>query len=325
MNQSVQIFLTVTLMTVFAQVSDAQSVANQSSNKKSVARSDSNKSLTPTHSDIPYGAHERNKLDIWCAKSDRPTPLVVFIHGGGFRNGDKSKWRTSPELKLLLEQGVSCASINYPFRDSKPIQEILHDAARAVQFLRSKAAEWNLDKNRFAAQGGSAGAGTSLWLTMRDDLADPAASDPVLKESSRVCACVLNSTQATYHIGKWASFLGEMPAAWAKSPDEGPAFYGLKTAEELSSLAGQKLAEECDMLAWISKDDGPVLCTVKHPEGPIQDRNHMVHHPKHAEEIKKVCESKGVSCRIVRDGDVDVATECVEFLLAQLKVNLAGR
>ncbi len=305
---------------VASQTCYAETTPAKSSKKGANANLKAAALVTPTHSDIAYGPHERNKLDVWCANSEKPAPLVIFIHGGGFVNGDKSKWRTSPELKLLLDQGVSCAAINYPFRSSKPIQEILHDAARAVQFLRSKSSEWNLDKTRFAAQGGSAGAGTSLWLTTRDDLADPMSSDPVLGESSRVCACVLNATQATYNVGRWSSFLGELPEAFSRSPDEGPAFYGLKTLDELKSPEGQKLATECDMLAWISKDDGAVLCTVKHPDGPFQDRNHMVHHPKHSEEIKRVCELVAVPCIILRDGQEDITTRTVDFLLTQLKV-----
>ena len=44
----------------------------------------------PDVKDAKYGPHQRNVLDLWKAKSDKPTPLVVFIHGGGFRAGDKS-------------------------------------------------------------------------------------------------------------------------------------------------------------------------------------------------------------------------------------------
>jgi len=320
MRSKLEISLAFVMAFTLPQTSYGQATQSKTLRKSPNRSASSNAGVMPTHVDIAYGTHDRNKLDVWCAKSDQPTPLVILIHGGGFVNGDKSKWRTSPELELLLDKGVSCAALNYPFRTSKPIQEILRDAALAVQFLRSKSLDWNLDKTRFAAQGGSAGAGTSLWLTTRDDLADPTSSNPVLRESSRVSACVLNATQATYNVGRWATFLGESASAFARSPVEGPAFYGLKSLEELQSDHGQELAAECDMLAWISKDDGPVLCVVKHPDGPVADRNHLVHHPKHSEEIKRVCETFGVPCRIIRDGQADPTGAAVEFLLKHLKV-----
>jgi acetyl esterase/lipase len=127
----------------------------------------------PEVENVPYGPHERNVLDLWKAAGEGPRPLVVLIHGGGFTSGDKSKWRSSPLLRQLLESGISCAAINYRFRQEAPIQEILRDASRAVQYLRSRAQDWSLDPAHFAGLGGSAGAGTSLWLVTRDDLADP--------------------------------------------------------------------------------------------------------------------------------------------------------
>src|SRR4051812_46196751 len=44
---------------------------------------------TPDMANVSYGPHERNVMDVWKAKSDQPTPLLVFIHGGGFRGGSK--------------------------------------------------------------------------------------------------------------------------------------------------------------------------------------------------------------------------------------------
>jgi acetyl esterase/lipase len=70
----------------------------------------------------------------------------------------------------------------------------MHDAARALQFVRSKAAEWNIDARRIALCGASAGACTSLWLAFHDDLADPTSADPVARESTRpFCAAVQNA------------------------------------------------------------------------------------------------------------------------------------
>jgi hypothetical protein len=271
--------------------------------------------LAPDKPDVAYGPHERNKLDFWQAKSEKPTPLVVFIHGGGFVGGDKSTYRSNPLVKQLLEKGISCAAINYRFRDHAPIQDILRDAARAVQFLRSKAGDWNIDKTNVAALGGSAGAGTSLWLTTRDDLADPQNPDPVLRESSRVKACVLNATQATYDITRWESFLGKPNPGWAH-PDEGPAFYGFRSLTDLESEGAKATLRECDMLSWISKDDGPVYCTVNQPDGPPQSRGHWLHHPKHAEEIHRYCEAAGVPCVVARPGNAKDGM--LAFLLKQL-------
>lgn len=273
---------------------------------------------TPVGLDIPYGPHERNKLDFWKAASataDKPAPVVVCIHGGGFVGGDKSRWRSQKLLKQLLESGVSVACINYRFRDHAPVQDILHDAARAVQFIRSKSGEWNVDKSRVAAMGSSAGAGTSLWLTTRDDLADPANADPVLRESSRTCACVINATQATYDLTRWESFLGKADPSWTHGEAEAALFYGFSSLDDLKTEAAKPVLRECDMLSWISKDDGPVFATVNQPDGPVTDRGHWLHHPKHAEEIAKWCRQCEVDCTVTRDTKPDVT---LAFLLKNL-------
>src|SRR5262249_58540664 len=72
------------------------------------------------------------------------------------------------------------------------------DGARAIQFLRSKAAEWNLDPKKFAATGGSAGAGISLWVGFHDDLADPVSTDPVSWQSTRLTCMAVLGAQASY-------------------------------------------------------------------------------------------------------------------------------
>ena len=132
-----------------------------------------------------YGPHERNVLDLWKAKADDPTPLVVFIHGGGFHAG--SKEALSPALlDGLLARGVSVMAINYRLSPEVAFPAHYKDCGRAIQYARSKAKEWNIDPTRVGATGGSAGAGTSLWLGFHDDLADPKNDDPVLRQSTRL-------------------------------------------------------------------------------------------------------------------------------------------
>lgn len=274
----------------------------------------------PTRSDFAYGPHERNVLDFWQAEGDGPRPLVVFIHGGGFTGGDKSKWRQSGEIGRLVKSGVSCAAINYRFRKDAPIQEILLDAARAVQTLRARAGDWNLDKDRFAGFGGSAGAGTSLWLLSRDDLADADSEDPVARESSRLQAAVLMSTQATYDLTKWESFLGPSDPSWWTSPDEAAEFYHFKTHDDLARPEAVPVLRECDMLSWIGPGDGPVYVSNPLPDTPSINRGHYLHHPQHAREIGKACEAAGILCQWPQ-GQVnpDYPVEAVEFLLKVLE------
>src|ERR1700683_3156123 len=119
--------------------------------------------VKPDFENVHYGPHERNVMDFWKAKSDHPTPLILNIHGGGFVAGDKTATPV-PMLRDALAHGISVATMNYRYSTQAPYPAPMEDGAHAVQFLRSKAKEWNLDPDRFAATGGSAGAGILMWV-----------------------------------------------------------------------------------------------------------------------------------------------------------------
>ena len=155
----------------------------------------------PTLRDIRYGEHPKQTIDFYKANSDRPTPLVVFIHGGGWTAGTKSN---VAGLAQFLDSGISVASVEYRFiQDAMelgiqpPVRAPLYDAARAIQLLRSRAGELNFDKKRVAYMGGSAGACTSLWLALHDDLADPSSSDPISRESTRPMLIAVTAPQTS--------------------------------------------------------------------------------------------------------------------------------
>jgi hypothetical protein len=152
--------------------------------------------IPPTHADVKYGPHERNVMDVWLAKSDKPTPVLVSIHGGGFQGGDKSV--DAGLLRQCLDSEISVVAITYRFSWQAIAPASFHDSARAVQFVRSNASELNFNPKRVAATGGSAGAGISLWLGFHDDLADADNEDPVLRESTRLTCMVVNAGQTSY-------------------------------------------------------------------------------------------------------------------------------
>src|SRR5687767_15951680 len=105
----------------------------------------------PTAANFAYGKDsERQKFDFWQAKSDTPTPVVLLIHGGGWRGGDKTGYGTTA-IQPLLDAGISVAALNYRFIEQAmadkvepPVKGSVGDAARALQTIRSQSKEWNI-------------------------------------------------------------------------------------------------------------------------------------------------------------------------------------
>ena len=119
--------------------------------------------------------------------------MVLHIHGGAFVVGNKNA--ISPFLlDACAQAGITVASINYRYATQAQYPAPYLDGARAFQFLRLHAKEYNLNPKAVAATGGSAGADISLWLGFHDDMADPKSDDPVKRESTRVCCvCALDA------------------------------------------------------------------------------------------------------------------------------------
>ncbi|WP_438479324.1 alpha/beta hydrolase [Oleiharenicola lentus] len=271
-------------LTYYAKIQAAQTAAASS------------KTIAPTITDLSYGPDKRNVLDFWQAKSEQPTPVIIYIHGGGFVMGDKSGIRSMKIVQQALAAGVSVASINYRYiSKTLPLQDVLRDCARAVQFVRSQAKQLNIDKTRVAACGNSAGAGTSMWLAFHDDMADPQNADPVFRESTRLACAVSWDGQFSYDMPQWADYFGEENRQRFGGIYNSPGLYGLKTDAEVASPVGAKLRAECDFYAMISADDPPVYigCGLKTDE--LKDVNQYLHHPKHSQLLYQRCQEKGVT------------------------------
>jgi len=249
----------------------------------------------PDHADIPYGPFKRNVLDIWLAESEDPAPLVVYIHGGGFVHNSKESARTGSNyanLQKCLAHGVSFAAINYRYSTTTRLDTILFDCARAIQFLRYRHKEWNIDPSRIAAYGGSAGGGASLWLAVHDDLCDPASNDPVLRQSSHLVAAGHLNSQASYDCEKWAGIL-QIPASWMEDMDfhDYLDFYRVNTHEEVYRPEIIALREELDMPAMMDAADAPLYLHNIKPDVEPLDRGQVIHHPRHARYLKARADS----------------------------------
>jgi acetyl esterase/lipase len=283
----------------------------------------------PDLRDVKYGPHERNVLDFWFAKNtNAAAPLIVFIHGGGFVGGDKSKKLSPAALREALEGGAAFMSINYRFREHAPTQDILRDAARAIQFVRANAARFHIDPKRIASFGSSAGAGTSLWLATHDDLADPKSADPVLRQSSRLSAAGSLNGQATYDMREWERVIFPFKPEWLKGEAEGPQFYHFKSDADYDTEQGKRIRADCNMLGLLTAADPPIYLSCSQPDGEPTNRGHLLHHPRHAQVIERRCKELGIPVTAVYAGDQQgwskTQSSVVEFLLRHLGLPAAG-
>jgi acetyl esterase/lipase len=153
--------------------------------------------VRPTHPDEKYGEHEKQAFDLYLIDSDKPTPLFIWIHGGGFRGGDK-RGVNAYMLRRFADHGVSFASMNYRLSDVGPYPMQMLDSARGIQTIRHRAKRYNIDPKRIACGGSSAGAGISMWLLYHDDLADKSSADPVARQSTRISCAVSIAGQTSY-------------------------------------------------------------------------------------------------------------------------------
>tara|TARA_Y100001935_G_scaffold45605_1_gene37393 strand:+ start:385 stop:1263 length:879 start_codon:yes stop_codon:yes gene_type:complete len=162
--------------------------------------------------DVTYGDNERNILDIWLAKSENETPLLIFIHGGGFVGGNKESAYRKNNIKRflkLLENNISFATINYRFMNNDDgILSSLNDAKMALQFLRYNNKKFNINKTKIGLMGSSAGATSSLWIGFSDDMSDKNSDDPILRESTRVSCLVGVAAAHSMNLGRWRDMIG---------------------------------------------------------------------------------------------------------------------
>lgn len=233
-----------------------------------------------THKDVAYAdEHAAQKLDVYVANSSKPLPAMVYIHGGGWSGG--SKTRIPQWLAEAVSQGwLSVVSVEYRFTDVAPHPAQVNDCMRAIQFVRQNATAWNIDPSRIGVTGGSAGGHLSLWVALHDDVAKPHSSDPVERNSSRVSCAV--------------SFAG--PTDWSlleTLEHKHPAYRQLLGYKPGTPAAEMDAKAKLDVspLSFVSSDDPPVMQVHGDQDDivPVQ----------HARSMKKQLESVGVGTELV--------------------------
>lgn len=270
--------------------------------------------------DVRYGEAERNLLDVFLPDCDGPTPLVIYIHGGGFTGGDKDSLEGGL-VRSFLRACVAHAAINYtllrvPSEEEGTASAVaqggvltsLKDAARALQFLRYHFPSLNIDPEQVALYGGSAGAGASLWLGNHDDMADADNADPVLRESTRVKAVGALATQSTYDLLRWeeillpvteplAPILGgtDVPtiAAFLGQTNYLLTFLGVGSVADIYSDENAAYRADVDLLGLMDAGDAPIYVH-NFDTGLGNPLDMFLHHALHALAVKARADEVGL-------------------------------
>jgi len=288
--------------------------------KAEVSESYASSVPTPTIQNVQYGKHARNVVDIWQAEEKNATPLVLVIHGGGWRGGSKERVDRFVDVQVLLNAGISVAALNYRFVDQAiqenvkpPVKAPLHDAARCLQFVRSKSNPWNIDPTKIAATGGSAGACSSLWLAFHDDLCEPTSDDPVARQSTRLCCAAVKGAQT--------SLDPKQMKEWTPNSKYGGHAFGfldfktfLKSRDTIVPLLA-----EYSPYSLVTKDDPPVYLIYSAPPSLGQDQRDPTHTSNFGVKLKDHCQENDVSCELVYPGAPDILhADTTSFLVEKL-------
>ncbi len=225
--------------------------------------------------DVVYGNDDRaaQRMDAYLVKSAAPAPVMVEFHGGGWRRGAKSEFNayTGDLISKAIDAGISIISVEYRMTPAYSMPAMTDDAARAVQFIRTKAKEWNIDPRRIVAIGGSAGAHLAAWVALHDDLANGNSPDPVARQSSRLSA----------FVDLWGpmDLTRPNPVVMATLPLRGEDFANAFTAacgcsatDYVYEVRARARLRAASPLFLVTADDPPGIIVHQGPE--ITDRNH---------------------------------------------------
>lgn len=274
----------------------------------------------PTEADVRYGPHDRNLLDFYRVNTTKPAPVVIFFHGGGWVSGDKSQ--INP--RGYLNSGIAFVSANYRFTTGTPdaasYPAPMNDGARVVQFVRSRAQQLNIDPDRVALTGNSAGAVISMWIAYRDDMAVPAADDPAERFSTRVTCIVPVSGPTTLDP---QLILKRIGGSLEIHPALLP-FFGVEKIDCLTTDAKRVLVRDASPLAHVTADDPPTFMRYSHPPGgtPLPSNvtfGRSIHHTEFGVLLKEKLDELGVENVLQYKGDGKSNLASLEFLAKHLR------
>lgn len=260
---------------------------------------------------VPGSTNQMHLLDLYIPQDKPgPFPIVVWIHGGGWRLGTK-KLKQAPHA--LLDAGIAVASINHRYPDDAVFPAQIHDIKAAVRWIRAHAKEYNLDPNKIGTWGFSSGAHLSALMGTTCGVKEFEGEEGNLEFSS----CV----QAACDVSGPTDFLKIVEQSGPDSLRK----HG-RSDSAISELLGGKLEKKKDLawkaspLKYVTKDDCPILI--------IHGNKDRVVPLAQSEEFYKALKNKHVNAEflVIKDGghridNEDTAKKAADFFSREFELS----
>jgi acetyl esterase/lipase len=164
--------------------------------------------------DVAYGSDPRQRFDVYAPAGAHDAPVILMVHGGGWRRGDKSMSNVvANKVAYWVPRGVVVISVNYRMLpDTLPLEQA-RDVARALSLAQRRAAEWGGAPDRFVLMGHSAGAHLVSLLAAEPQLAREQGARPWRGTVSLDSACLdVVQTMRGPHLPLYDQAFGTNPA-----------------------------------------------------------------------------------------------------------------
>lgn len=180
------------------------------------------------------------------ANAEEPMPLIIWIHGGGWKGGSKNSIN---RCAGMLERGYAIASVEYRLSGEAIFPAAVEDCKAAVSFLRLNAEQFGLDPERFGAWGSSAGGHlvAMLGVTSNDPTFD---THPVTQKASSSVQAVCNWFGPTDFL-RMNDFPGKIDHDAPDSPES--RFIGAPIQEN------KERVQEANPITYVTPSDPPML------------------------------------------------------------------
>ena len=284
------------------------------------------------HTAIKYDTKQGCELDLLLPKNIKKrnnVPMVVFFHGGGFIKGDRYQAAGffRDDIRKLLGNGFAIVLVDYPLM--KPLDnnmntlQCITQAARSIQFLRYNAKKYNLNPQKIAVAGSSAGAGITLFLAT-NELQNLKAENPMYRKSSKINVAGLFNGQMGYNFSDWEKYFNLKLKYESKIIARMRFHYNLKNT---NSAEAKELKKKLSFQEQLTTEFTPPLFLSSNSDEKVQMNlnklGNLIHHVNHLKVLSVKAKEKNIPIQLIikktRCIDVKLPKTFTQFVIKYLK------